>query len=240
MNRYTRKNLKTDKFAQEVTHGFEWITDHKEATIRYGSIAAAVIAVVLGSYLYIRHQATARENALAAAVKIDNATVGQANPQAPPDSLNFPTVEAKETARNKAFSDLAAKYPGTQEGSIAEMYLASDAADKGNMAEAEKRYQEVMNSAPKPYASLARLSLAQTYEAEGRTADAEKLLREAVKNPSITVSKEDATIQLALLLAKTNPEEARKMLDPLRTSRTAVSRAAVEALGQVDQPSTQK
>jgi hypothetical protein len=39
---------------------------------------------------------------------------------------------------------------------------------------------------------------------------------------------------LALLLAKTNPEEARKMLEPLRTSpRTPVSRAAVEALGQV-------
>lgn len=240
MNRSTRKNLKTDKFAQEVTHGFEWITDHKETAIRYGSITVAVIVVVLGTYLYIRHQSTAREDALAAAIKIDNATVGPPNPQATPGALNYPTAEAKQTAQIKAFSDLAAKYSGSQEGSIAEMYLASDAADKGNMAEAAKRYQDVMDSAPKPYAALARLSLAQVYEAEGKTSDAEKLLREAVNNPTITVSKEDATIQLAILLAKSNPGEARKMLDPLRTSRTPVSRAAVEALGQVDLPSANK
>jgi predicted negative regulator of RcsB-dependent stress response len=147
--------------------------------------------------------------------------------------MNFPTQEAKDAARTKAFAELAAKYHGSQEGSIAEMYLASDAGDKGNMAEAEKRYKDVMDSAPKAYAALARLSLAQVYQAEGKQADAEKLLREAVQNPTVTVSKEDATIQLALLLAKTNPEEARKMLEPLRTSRTSVSRAAVEALGQV-------
>lgn len=237
MNRYTRKNLKTDKFAQEVTHGFEWITDHKDKAIRYGSIAAAVIVVVLGTYLYIRHQATAREDALAAAVKIDNATVGAPNSQTPAGSLTFATADAKETARIKAFTELAAKYPGTQEGSIAEMYLASDAGDKGNIAEAEKRYKNVMDSAPTPYASLARLALAQVYQTEDKNADAEKLLREAVNHPTITVSKDDAIIQLALLLAKSNPEEARKMLEPLRTSRTPVSRAAVEALGQVQPPS---
>lgn len=235
MDRASRKKIKTDKFAQEVTHGFEWITDHKEAVVRYGSIAAAVIVVALGSYLYIRHQATAREDALAAAIRIDNASAGPQNPQAPPATMNFPTAEAKETARIKAFSDVAAKYHGTQEGAIAEMYLASDAADKGNMAEAGKRYQDVMDSAPAPYAALARLSLAEVYQAEGKTADAEKLLRDAVNHPAITVSKEDATIQLAQLLAKSNPAEARKLLEPLRTSRTPVSRAAVEALGQVPQ-----
>jgi predicted negative regulator of RcsB-dependent stress response len=232
VDRQTRKDLKTDKFALEVEHGFEWITDHKELAIRYGSIVAAVLVVGLGIYFYIGHQQTSREDALAAAIRIDNASAGAPNPQAP-TQMNFPTVEAKDAARTKAFSELAAKYHGSQEGSIAEMYLASDAGDKGSMAEAEKRYKDVMDSAPKPYAALARLSLAQVYQAEGKTADAEKLLREAMNNPTITVSKEDATIQLALLLAKSNPEEARKMLEPLRTSRTAVSRAAVEALGQV-------
>lgn len=235
MNRYTRKNLKSDKFKEEVTHGFEWITDHKELAIRYGSIVGAVLIVTLGTYLYIHHESSAREDALAAAIKIDNASVGTPNPQTP-TAMNFPTADAKETARIKAFSEVAAKYHGSQEGAIAEMYLASDAGDKGNTAEAEKRYKEVMDSAPKPYASLARLSLAQVYQSEGKTDEAEKLLREAVNNPTIAVSKEDATIQLALLLAKTKPDEARKMLEPLRTSRTPVSRAAVEALGQVDLP----
>jgi len=59
-------------------------------------------------------------------------------------------------------------------------------------------------------------------------ADAEKILRDAMANPSLTVSKEHATIVLGELLAQTNPAEAHKLIDPLRTSlRGAISRTAI-------------
>lgn len=233
MDRKTRKNLKTDKFAYEVTHTFEFLSDHGAEVKKYGAIALVVVAAAAGIFFYMRHQATVREEALTQAMRIDEATAAAPAPQ--PGTLNFPTPEAKEAARSKAFSELAAKYHGTQEGAIAALYLSSDAADKGNLPEAEKRYKDVVDSAPKAYSSLARMSLAAVYEAEGKTAEAEKLLRAAVANPSITVSKEQATIQLALLISKTNPAEARKLLEPLRTQRTAVSRAAVQALGDISQ-----
>jgi hypothetical protein len=63
--------------------------------------------------------------------KIDDATVGT-NPQ--PTNLNFPTIEEKIKARNAAMAAIAAKYPGTAEGSYAEIYLAADYSDKGNLA----------------------------------------------------------------------------------------------------------
>ncbi len=56
-----------------------------------------------------------------------------------------------------------------------------------------------------------------------------------MSHPSVTVSKEEATIQLALLIGKTKQDEARKLLEPLRTGRTAISRAAVQALGDLGQ-----
>ena len=230
MDRRTRKGLKTDKFAQNVTHGFEFLTDHGAEAKRYSAIAVVVIALAAGIYFYNRHQATAREEALAHALRLDDATVG-ANVQ--PANLHFNTQEEKDKALSTALTDVTAKYHGSAEGAIAGIYLASNVADKGNLTEAEKRYKDVMDSAPKDYAALARLSLAQVYEGENKPAEAEKLLREAVAHPTATVSKESATIELAKLISKTKPAEARKLLEPLRTERASVSRAAVAALGEI-------
>ena len=180
----------------------------------------------------MRHQASVREEALAQALKIDDATIGPA--ASVPDGLHFNTIEEKEQARTKAYAELATKYHGTQEGAIAAIYLAADMADKGKLPEAEKAFQDIVNSAPKPYAALARLSLAEVLSSEGKDADAEKVLRTAVANPTVTVSKDEATIELAKVVGKKDPADARKMLDPLQTStRGAVSRAAITAMSQL-------
>ena len=105
------------------------------------------------------------------------------------------------------------------------MYLAATPSMQGNQDEAEKRYKRAVDDGPKPYASLARIALSQIYISEGKMADAEKVLREAIANPTPTVSKEQATLVLGEVLAQSNPAEARKLLDPLRTStRSAISR----------------
>ena len=82
--------------------------------------------------------------------------------------------------------------------------------------------------------SVAQLALAQIYESEGKSAEAEKLLRQLIDKPTLFVSKEEATLELAKLLAKSNPAEARKLVEPLSASpRNAVSRAAVSVLGAI-------
>jgi predicted negative regulator of RcsB-dependent stress response len=135
---------------------------------------------------------------------------------------------------NKAFSELVAKYPGSDEAMVAEFYLAAQAAEKGDLAQAQKRFQLVVDSGPKDYASLAKLSLAQIFQSQGKLPEAEKLVRGVMDNPTALVSKEQATITLARLVAPSNPQEARKLLEPLRASeRAAVSRAALTALSDL-------
>ena len=73
--------------------------------------------------------------------------------------MSFPTQEAKDAEATKVFSDLKNKYSGSTEGEIASYYLASIQADQGNMAQAEKSFQEVAQHAEAGYASLAKLSL---------------------------------------------------------------------------------
>jgi predicted negative regulator of RcsB-dependent stress response len=113
--------------------------------------------------------------------------------------------------------------------------LAATAADAGNLGEAEKQFRAVADSGNQNYASLAKLSLANIYQAQGKQSEGENLLRSLVDKPTAFVSKEQATIALARYLAGKNPAEARKILEPLRTERGPVSRTALAALSEIPQ-----
>jgi predicted negative regulator of RcsB-dependent stress response len=225
VDRQTRKDLKTDKFAEDVFDVFGWASAHKTEVVRYGAALIALVLIVVGVMYYNRSQATTREEALSKALRVDEATTG-ATIEA--TSLHFDTEADKTKTKMQAFSELSTRYGGTQEGAIADMYLGSYAVDQGNQDEAERRYKRVADDGPKAYASLARIALSQIYISEGKMADAEKVLRDAIANPSATVSKEQAQLALGELLSKSNPTEAHKLLDPLRTSaRGTISRTAI-------------
>ena len=233
MDRQTRKDLKTDKFAEDVFDVFGWVSAHKTEVVRYGAALIALVLILVGVMDYNRSQAAARQEALAKALRVEDATTGAT---IEPTSLHFDTEAEKTKAKMQAFTELSAKYGGTQEGTIADMYLASYAVDQGNQDEALKRYKRVVDDGPKPYASLARIALSQIYVSEGKMADAEKVLRDAIANPSATVSKEQAQLALGEMLSQTNPTEAHKLLDPLRTSaRGTISRAAIVASSKIAQ-----
>jgi predicted negative regulator of RcsB-dependent stress response len=230
----TRKELKTDQVAEKVFDVFEWASEHRKEVAQWVGLALVVVLALIGFSYYRSNQATVRQEALAQALRIDDATVG--TEQIQQQNLHFNTPEEKEKARSQAFAELAAKYSGSQEGAIAEIYVASWAADKGNLTEAEKRFKDVVDSGPEAYAAQARLSLAQVYAGQGKIADAKKTLQALIDKPTGTVSKEEATLLLAQLLEKSDPAEAQKLAGPLRASnRTAVSRAANMVFGEIQQ-----
>ncbi len=230
MDRQLKKVVKNDEFKQQVWHSIDFLKDHTADVKKYGAIALGLVIIAGGTYFYINHQADAREEALAHALRVDQGTVG-ANTQAA--NLHFDTQEAKDKASETAFREVAAKYPGTQEGAIALLNLGQAAVDRGDMAEGEKDFKNVVDSAPAAYSSEAALALAQLYSVTGKTAEAVKLLENLIKNPTITVSKEEAQLALAKIIYKTEPDKARKMLEDLQKGRNAISKAAVSALGEV-------
>ena len=91
MDRITRKELKSDAFAQEVGLTVTFFEEHRKEVIRYGAIAFAVALLAIVFFYYSRHQHTVREAALYNALEAQNASVGQASPGA----LSFPTQQAK-------------------------------------------------------------------------------------------------------------------------------------------------
>jgi predicted negative regulator of RcsB-dependent stress response len=228
--RITRKELKTDKFALEVEHTVTFFEEHQKEIIRYGGIALAVVVLVLGWTTYSRHQHAAREAALARAIDVQESPVG---PPQPGQNRNFPTQDSKDQAAIQAFTQVTQSYPGSAEGEIAEYYLGSIRADQGKLAEAEKRFKEVADKGDDRYASLARLSLAQIYFADGRDSQGESVLRELMAHPTMFVSKDEATVSLARYLMTKNPAEARKLLEPLRSQPGGVGQVALSLYGQL-------
>jgi predicted negative regulator of RcsB-dependent stress response len=228
--RITRKELKTDKFALEVEHTVTFFEEHQQQLIRYGGIAVAAVALIIGYSIYSGRQHTAREAALSHAIEVQEAPVGGLSANG---GLTFPDQDAKDKEAIKVFSDITNKYSGSMEAEVAQYYLGAILADQGKLALAEKSFQEAAQKGNAQYSSLAKLSLAQIYFSDGRDSQGEAILRDLIAHPTVFVSSEQATITLARYLAIKKPAEARKLLDPLRTQPGAVSEVVLTMLGEM-------
>jgi predicted negative regulator of RcsB-dependent stress response len=230
VDRAHRHDLKHDKFVEQVGHTVEFAAEHKQTFVRWGAIGAVVLVLGLGWLFYSRSQATARQDALRHAIRVQEAGVG---PTGSEFLVTYPTEAEKAAAVQKTWTELVNKYSGSAEAMIGHYYMGINAADKGNIPEAEKQLKIVADSGKDAYASQAKFSLAQMYASMGRSDEAEKLLRSLVNDPTVMVSKEQATIMLARAISKTKPAEARKLLEPLRSERGPVSRAAITLLSEM-------
>jgi predicted negative regulator of RcsB-dependent stress response len=233
VDKLTRKELKSDKFALEVQHSVEYVSEHRRQMIRWAVPAVVVVLAVIGIFWYRNYRHDVRQEDLHAAMQIQNSNVG---PSQSEYVVSFPTAEARKAAVIKVWRDLVGKYPGTEEGDIAEFFLGTTAADDGNLPEAAKHFQAAIDSGSGPYASEAKLALAQVYGAQGKLNEGAQLIQSVIDHPTVMVSKDAATLALADLIKTSDPKRARQLVDPLRTStRSAVSKAAITMAGSMSQ-----
>lgn len=230
MDKQEKEFLKQDVFVEEVAHSVDFVTSHKKQVTLYAVLAIALIAGFFGYRQWSTSQAEQRQAILREALETQQGAVG---PGENPFIKVFPTQQEKDAAAIKAFSEVIAKFPNSDEASVAAYYIGIVYADQGKLAEAEKQWTSVTLKGSADYASLANLALSQLYKKQGKTAEAEAILRKLAANPTVFVSKENAQIELAKLLAPTKPDEAQKILEPLRqmSTRNAVSRWAITAFG---------
>ncbi len=228
MDRITRHELKTDQFAEQVGHIVEEVGAHRSQVIRYGAIAVAAVVVVGGAYWFVHSRNQSRELQLAKVMRTWSAPVGAPGG----GEYSFPDAAAKEKAFSKAANDLISNYSGSDQAGAAEYLLAIRASDEGKFDVAERYFKQAASDGGSEYGALARFALADVYVSQGKTADAEKLLKELIEKPSVLVSNDQATIALAKIYLKGRPLEARKLLEPLRTQNTAAGRLAVSLLAE--------
>lgn len=226
-----KEQLRHDNFTDTVSDIVGYAQTHRQQVLRWVVVALVVLVLAGGAFWYASYRTSARQQDLEAAFQVLEQPVG---PQATPGAKSFPTDQAKREASMKALSGVIAKDSGSREGLIAQYYLGTLKAQNGDEKGAEADLNAVANSS-NVCAPLAKIALAQLYAAQNRIADAQKLLHEMVQKPTDLVSKAQAQILLARLDASSNPKEAKKLLQSLKspTEDPAVARAADEISAQL-------
>ena len=230
MTRHELKELERDQFAAKVGSAVEYTNTHRRLVLRWAIIGLVAIAAIGGGFWFASYKRAERQADLRAAYEVAEASVGE---KASPFIKSFPTQEAKDQAMLKAMAEVASKHSGSEEGYIAEYYAATLKASRGDSAAAVANFKDVADSSA-AVAAYAKLALAQIYVDQGKTQDAETLLRGLIEKPSGLVSKEQAQVVLAQLLAKKNPAASKKLLDSMDyqkmlKERPAIARAMDEA-----------
>ncbi|MBI3698398.1 MAG: tetratricopeptide repeat protein [Acidobacteria bacterium] len=232
MDRITRKSLKEDKFAAEVTHSVEYLAEHRRQTMLYGGVGAAVLVVVLGGYLYWQHRKSGAHEALANALASYRAIITDEDR---PGRITFRSEAAKNAKALGDFEGVAKSYGRMQEGQIARYYIGVIQHQMGKLAEAQKTLEQVAAEGKDGIPPLARLALADVYLAQGKGEEARKIYDYLLKNPSDTVPETRAQLAMVRYLRNTKPDEARKMLQDLIKRPGPVAAAASNMLREMGQ-----
>lgn len=216
MDKSLQNVIKHDQVLETVEHASEYVSSHRKQVLIYAGVAILVAALGYFGWTYFQAQKKERQLELGAAVGLTAETTNRTN-----ESIK--TLSA-------AYQKVVDKYPGSDEAGLAKFIQGTFELEQGDAAKGEKMIRESM-SADRETASLAKYAVADIELARGNSAESEKLLRELVASPTYMIPKEQSTLQLARVISKSKPEEARKLLEPLRAARSPISTPAIEILG---------
>ena len=180
-----RHKMKEDEFARSVAAARDMVSTRRSDITRIAVIVVVVIAVIAGYTLWRQSRNADADGALAAGLAIFEAPVIPPAPPAPGSPVpvqqpgTYQTEQAKFEAALPKLMEAADKYPNTNAGIAARYYAASALASLGRFAEAEQRYQEVVDKGGSLiYARTARLGLADAQAAQGKYDNAITIYRE--------------------------------------------------------------
>lgn len=207
-----KEQLQHDRFTDTVSEVVSYAGSHRQQLIRWVIIAVVVLVTAGGAFWYAKYRQSLRQQDLNHAFAVADRPVGPATAGV----SSFPTQDAKDQAVMKAFSDVIAKDGGSHEALIAQYYLGTLKAKKGDVKGAEAALAQVADSSVS-VAPLAKIALAELCSGDNKMPQARALLESLINKPTDLVSKAQAQILLARLEESTNPQQAKKLLQSVTT-----------------------
>jgi predicted negative regulator of RcsB-dependent stress response len=236
----SRKDLKKDEFRESLAHGAEAVRSHQKLATTVLVVAAVVVVAILGWRYYTQRQTTQASAALDDAMRIYETPV--TTPGQPPNpDTTLPTYtdeKSKWSDAAKKFDAVASNFGRTRPGIEARYYEATCYEHLGQYDVADRDLTMVENSGDSDLAALAKYQHAGLYVLENKSQQAIALYNELLKNnSSVLVPKPLLMISLADLYKTSNPAEATKLLNQVK-SEFPNSPAADEADKRLSQPTS--
>lgn len=233
MRSSTRHQLKKDEFRETTVETLSWALENRSKLIAAGVVVAVIIAVVLAGWGYVSYRNQQASAQLAAALDKYNAPLNPTGQPLEPGQLAYNTAQDRAKAANAEFAVIADKYSFTEAGRIARYFTGITLRDMGDNAGAEKNLNEAANSSSKAVSGLAKLALANLYQATNQLPKAIDLYKQLIDKPVASVGKWTAQFQLAELYQNNNQlDDARKLYQELQkeSPTTPVGQVASQRL----------
>jgi len=221
--------LKEDKFADAAKGTVDWAGHHRKLV----SVASTVLLVAavagVGGWVFLQWREQKASFELGTALRTYQRPLRPAGTPENPDFPSFASARERAKAARKQFQAVADQYSYTRSGKTARYYVALTAMEGGDTAAAERELKAVADSGNKDLAPLGKLALASLYRSQMRDADAIQLYRQLIDNPSDSVPKATAQLQLASLYEEKQPAEAGKLYQQIRIENPTGAAAEIAA-----------
>ena len=214
--RYTRHELKQDKFAATAAEAVHEVVEHRSGIIK---IVAAVVVVGLlagGIFWYVNSRTEQATDALGQALVIYNAPVVPPGTPKQGSMTTFNTDQERLIASKNALYGISDQYGWTQSGQYARYLAGLTEKELGNYKVAEDQLRALSNSRRKELSAMAKYALAAVYRDEKRDPDAINLLQTLIDKPAVSVPKANAQFALAdIYLSEQQPDKAKVIFDQI-------------------------
>jgi predicted negative regulator of RcsB-dependent stress response len=212
--RYTRQELKQDKFAEKAAGAVHWTVVHRNMLISGAIALVVVVAVATGIFWYREHGQAEAAKKLGDALVTYNAPV-LAEPVQGSQMVSFTSATDRANAAKKQFYAISSEYGFASAGQWAHYFAALCEIDLGNYPVAEGQLKDVEKSRDMEVSSLAKLVLASVYRNEKKDSEAVAIYKELIDHPTLSVPKTTAQLALADLYQTTQPAEASKLYEQI-------------------------
>lgn len=214
--RYTRHDLKQDKFKESAAEAVHEVVEHRSTYIRLIVAVIVVAVVVSGLWWFYSSREEQSSAALGKAMLTYSAPVVPPTTPIPAGITAFTSDQDRLAASKKAFYEISDKYGWTHSGQYARYMAGVSESELGNFKVAEDQLRALTSVRRKELAALAKLALASVYRQEGREADAINLLQGLMDKPSESVPKVNAQLALAdLYVAGHQNDKARLIYEAI-------------------------
>jgi predicted negative regulator of RcsB-dependent stress response len=213
----SRKELKKDEFREGLVHGVEAVTTHQKLVTWILALAIVAGLGIFGWRFYSERQTAKASAELDDAMRVFNARIRGVGEPEQPGETTYVAEKNKYEDASKKFLEIAQRYPRTRPGQMARYYAALSLERLGRNDEALKWLRELAAGGGEELSALARFEIAQLSDRMGHADEAVKLYQELMAKPGLLVPKPVVMLALADHYRKTNPAEAARLYNQIKS-----------------------
>ena len=198
MDREHRRELKHDRFVDEVGNWSVRARDNQRLLMIITGAGLALAILIYGIYFYRSSREQRAQGALSTGIETIESPLQPPPGGQPAPDAKFKTDAERLTAAEKQFREVETRYDGSDAADIAGLYMARIASSRGDVAGAKKRLQHFIDDHPKHLlVGAARYSLYQIRIENGDAAAVVSELQSSVGKPDSSLPSDTQLVLLA-------------------------------------------